>query len=627
MNRTPSRNAVGEVLHFLLRHWRREFWSVAAVAASMIAATTADLMLPMYSGRLVDAVARPGVARLAVRYAALHAAVMAIVAMAVLGFVLMAARYLALVAIIQLTLRLMTRMAADAFWRVQRFSTDWHANNFAGSIVRRITRGMWAVDLLDDTLLLALLPAVLVLVGAPLLLGLRWPAMGLVIALGAVAYVAISVAMSLGYVAPAARLSNGQDTRVGGALADAITCNTVVKSFGAETCEDARLSRVLTKWRGRTERTWVFATRSNAAQLIVLLVLRTAVVGFAVWLWWRGRATPGDLTFVLTTYFIVHGYLRDVGQHIANLQRSVNEMEEMVEFQSLPLGVADAPGARPIRVAAGEIVFDRVTFRYGMRADPLFRNFSLRIQPGERVGLVGHSGSGKSSFVKLLHRLYDVSGGRILVDGQDIALVTQESLRAQLALVPQEPILFHRSLAENIAYGRPHATQREIEEAARLANAHDFIRTQPKGYATLVGERGVKLSGGERQRVALARAFLANSPVLVLDEATSSLDSESEALIQEAMQRLIAGRTAIVIAHRLSTVRMLDRILVFEAGEVVEEGKHEELVRIPGGIYRRLFERQALGLLADGEAGFADANPDNLDDELDDGVTASWQQR
>jgi ATP-binding cassette subfamily B protein len=228
---------------------------------------------------------------------------------------------------------------------------------------------------------------------------------------------------------------------------------------------------------------------------------------------------------------------------------------------------------------------------------------------------VGHSGSGKSTFVKLLHRLYDVSSGRILVDGQDVAHVTQDSLRAQLALVPQEPLLFHRSLAENIAYGRPGAKPWEIEEAARLANAHDFIGRQAKGYATLVGERGVKLSGGERQRVALARAFLANVPVLVLDEATSSLDSESEALIQEAMERLMAGRTAIVIAHRLSTVRMLDRILVFEAGEVVEEGRHEQLVRRPVGIYRRLFEKQALGLLSGDESG--------LLDELDDEVAAS----
>jgi len=220
----------------------------------------------------------------------------------------------------------------------------------------------------------------------------------------------------------------------------------------------------------------------------------------------------------------------------------------------------------------------------------------VSIRPGERVGLVGHSGSGKTTFVKLIQRLYDVNQGRITIDGQDIAEASQASLRQQIAIVQQEPILFHRSLAENIAYGRPGVSQEEIEHAAKLASAHDFIVRLPKGYSTLVGERGVKLSGGERQRVAIARAFLADAPILILDEATSSLDSESEVLIQQAMERLMTGRTTLVIAHRLSTVKSLDRLLVFDRGEIVEEGKHATLVRKESGIYRRLFERQALEL-------------------------------
>ena len=206
----------------------------------------------------------------------------------------------------------------------------------------------------------------------------------------------------------------------------------------------------------------------------------------------------------------------------------------------------------------------------------------MDIRAGERVGLVGRSGSGKTTFVKLVQRLYDVSGGKILIDGQDIATATQHSLRSQIAIVQQDPILFHRSLAENIAYGRPGASMAAIEQAARLANAHEFILRLPKGYGTLVGERGVKLSGGERQRVALARAFLADAPVLILDEATSSLDSESEGLIQQAMERLMKGRTSIVIAHRLSTVRSLDRILVFDRGEIVEQGTHAMLTARAG---------------------------------------------
>ena len=612
MNKSLNKNAMREVLGFLFSHWRREKWLVVWVALCMIVATAADLLMPLYSGRLVDAVAMHKEAR----SLALHGAVQAIAMMALLGVVLAVLRYVALAGIIRLTLRLMSRFAGDAFWRVQRFSTDWHANNFAGAIVRRITRGMWAVDTLDDILLLEMLPALLVLVGSSLLLGLHWPGMGVTVAIGAVAYIAVSVSLSLYYVAPAARLSNAQDTRIGAAMADAITCNPVVKSFGAEKREDYRLAKVIDKWHHRTWRTWTRATINGTLQTFLLQGLRTLVLAYAVWMWWEGRATAGDMTFVLTSYFIVHGYLRDIGQHVRNLQRSTNEMEEMVQFYARPLGVVDRADARPIRVTRGEILFDRVTFRYGAQSEPLFGDFSLRIRAGERVGLVGHSGSGKTTFVKLLHRLYDVGGGRILIDGQDTSRVTQESLRAQLALVPQDPILFHRTLAENIAYGRPDAAPTEIEQAARLANAHEFILRQPKGYHTLVGERGVKLSGGERQRVALARAFLADTPVLVLDEATSSLDSESEALIQQAMERLMAGRTSIVIAHRLSTVRMLDRILVFESGEVTEEGTHDELVRRKDGMYKRLFERQALGLVVNEEEEGFDDEADLSDDAV-----------
>lgn len=261
-----------------------------------------------------------------------------------------------------------------------------------------------------------------------------------------------------------------------------------------------------------------------------------------------------------------------------------------------PLGIEDRPGATPIEIGAGRIDFVDVDFHYGNHTRPLYSKFSVTIAPGERIGLVGHSGSGKTTFVKLIQRLYDVTGGQILIDGTDIATATQASLRQQIAIVQQEPILFHRSLAENIAYARPGASRDDIIAAAKLANAHQFIEGLPKGYETLVGERGVKLSGGERQRVAIARAFLADAPILILDEATSSLDSESEALVQAAMNRLIEGRTTIVIAHRLSTVRALDRLLVFDHGRIVEEGTHEVLVRKAGGLYRRLFERQALEL-------------------------------
>lgn len=580
--------AIRVVIPFVFRHWLNQPWRAATVAGGLIGATVADLFMPLFSGHLVDAVTQG-----ASDPAARQAAFTAFGAIVALGLVSMTLRLVGLHAIVPFTLRIMSDVSRDAFMRVQRFSTDWHANSFAGSTVRKVTRGMWALDLLNDTILMALLPSLAVLLGSMILLGLHWSSLGLVIAVGALVYVSMTVVFSTRYIAPAARVSNAWDTKVGGTLADALTCNAVVKSFGAEAREDGRLARVISRWRTRVRRTWLRYNYTSTAQLAVLLCVRASVIGGALLLWMAGRASPGDVTYVLTSYYIIHAYLRDVGMHINNLQRSVNDMEELVAIHDEAIGIADAADAKPIDIQGGRIVFEDVTFHYGGHREPLYDGLSVDIGAGERVGLVGRSGSGKTTFVKLVQRLYDVSGGRILIDGQDIAQATQQSLRSQIAIVQQDPILFHRSLAENIAYGRPGASLAAIEQAARLANAHEFILRLPKGYGTLVGERGVKLSGGERQRVALARAFLADAPVLILDEATSSLDSESEALIQQAMGRLMKGRTSIVIAHRLSTVRSLDRILVFDRGAIVEQGTHASLANRPGGIYRGLFERQA----------------------------------
>jgi ATP-binding cassette subfamily B protein len=583
-----------------LHHWARQPGLLTAILTTVAGWTLADLLMPVFAGRLVDALAPSdgSVTQEAAREAARASAIASLGGIVAVGLALIVFRHISFIAITRFTLRIMTTVARDGFARVQRFSTEWHASSFAGSTVRRISRGMWAFDQLNDTLLLALAPSVLVLVFATILLGVRWPVMGALVGVGASLYIALTTALSLGYVAPAARLANRWDTRIGGALADAVGCNAVVKSFGAEAREEARLDLVLAKWRRRTGRGWVRGTNAGTLNATALLVLRGGVIGSSLLFWWHGEATPGDVTTVLTTYLVVHGYLRDIGQQMANLQRSVNDMEELVAMGKEPPGIRDAPDATLLEVPAGRVTFEHVTFHYGRHATPLYQGLDVDIPAGQRIGLVGHSGSGKSTFVKLVQRLYDVTDGRILIDGQDIAGVTQASLRSRIALVPQEPLLFHRSLAENIAYGRPGASLEAVEHAARLAHAHAFIARLPAGYATLVGERGVKLSGGERQRVALARAFLADAPILILDEATSSLDSESEAMIQEAMGRLLVGRTSIVIAHRLSTVRTLDRILVFDQGRVVEDGSHAALLK-RGGIYRRLFERQAMAMSDD----------------------------
>lgn len=584
--------AFRDVVLFTVRHWSSQPARLALIMTAILTATLADMLTPLYSGRLVDIVAR----RDAMEAMAWNAALAAFSTLVALGLVALAMRYFVSITNAELTLQMMSDVTSDGFHRVQRFSADWHANSFTGSTVRKISRGMRALELLNYTILDALFPSLIILVGSTVLLGWHWPMMGLIVAGGSLVYLAVTGIMSLRYVAAAASLANRWDTKLGGALADAISCNTVVKAFGAEAREDQRLAKIIAKWRHRTRRTWVRATINGTAQSIMLVILKAAVIGYALRLWSRGRVSAGDIAYVLTSLSVLYGYLRDVGFHLRNVQRSVSDMEDLVDIQDQPLGVADHPEAAAIGTMKGRLEFEKVHFYYDKNELPLYSELSVSIKAGERVGLVGRSGSGKTTFVKLIQRLHDLNGGRILIDGQDISKVTQASLRSQIAIVQQEPILFHRSLAENIAYSRPGADQAEIEQAARLANAHQFILNLPKGYSTLVGERGVKLSGGERQRVAIARAFLANAPILILDEATSSLDSESEILIQDAMNRLTLGRTTLVIAHRLSTVRTLDRLLVFDRGRIVEEGDHDALMRLDGGVYRRLFERQTLEL-------------------------------
>ncbi|SFI12717.1 ATP-binding cassette, subfamily B [Bradyrhizobium sp. Gha] len=495
--------AIGLVLPFALEQWLKQPVRATIVLAGFLGSTVADLFMPVYSGHLVDALAS-----VPSDQSARNAALIAFAGTLTLGLLSIILRLTGLRAIVPLTLQTMSDVARGGFMRVQRFSTDWQGNSFAGSTVRKITRGMWAIDLFNHTILMALLPSLAVLVGSTILLGLYWLELGAVVGLGAVFYVAMTTAFTIGYIAPAARVSNAWDSKVSGTLADALTCNNVVKSFGAEAREDARLDSVVRRWRARVQRTWLRSNNAGAVQLVMLLCFRASVIGGAILLWMGGRTSPGEITYVLTSYYIIHAYLRDVGMHINNLQRSVNDMEELVTIYGEPIGIVDAPDAKPIDIHCGRITFEDVTFLYRGARVPLYDGLSINIRAGERIGLVGRSGSGKTTFVKLLQRLYDLSGGRILIDGQDVAKAMQQSLRSQISIVEQEPILFHRSLAENIAYGRPGAGLAAIMQAARLANAHDFIIRSPKGYRTLVGERGVNLSGGERQRIALARAFL-----------------------------------------------------------------------------------------------------------------------
>ncbi|MEM8985470.1 MAG: ABC transporter ATP-binding protein [Pseudomonadota bacterium] len=590
-NRRPRRlNEEGEelnttfwqVLVFAWSYWRRSPVLFASTFVFMALATIADSLLPAASGRLIDLLTTDGPG------AAERPVVQALMLFVCLSLAFFVLRNTAVRLTLPLATNNMSMLVRESFAKVQTFSADWHANAFAGSTVRKITRGMWAFDTLTDVILIGIFSPILVILALSVQMALRWPLLGLFMILGAVAFAALSVLLGLKYVVPANRRSNEADSALGAALADAVTCNAIVKAFGAEAREQARLGGSAESWRAKTLRAWRRWVNMWLAQSAVLLTMQTGLIGFVVLRWSEGLATAGDVAFAITAFLIVSSYLRTLGDNLQQLQRAVNELDDVVYFADQEADVKDASGAAAFVPGAGAISFEDVAFRYKNQPRSIYEAFNLSIRAGERVALVGPSGSGKSTFVKLLQRLYDVDGGRIVIDGQDIAGVGQDSLRQAISVVPQDPALFHRTLSENIAYARPDATPADIEAAATRARAHDFIAGLPQGYETLVGERGVKLSGGERQRIAIARAFLADAPILILDEATSSLDSETEADIQAAMDDLIAGRTAIIIAHRLSTIRDADRILVFDGGRIVEEGRHEELLRRKNGRYRAL---------------------------------------
>jgi ATP-binding cassette, subfamily B, bacterial len=316
------------------------------------------------------------------------------------------------------------------------------------------------------------------------------------------------------------------------------------------------------------------------------------VVAWAIMLWQNGQAKVGDLVLITSLAFgILHG-TRDLAVALVDLTQHVARLEEAISTLLTPHELKDSEDARTLPTGPGEVAFEQVRFAYPGRPAVL-NDFTLVIAPGERVGLVGFSGAGKSTVLALLQRFYDVSGGRIAIDGHDIRDVTQESLRNVMAVVPQDISLFHRSVLENIRYARPDATEAEVLAAADTAHCRDFIETMPEGFETMVGDRGVKLSGGQRQRIAIARALLKNAPILLLDEATSALDTESEQAIQHALDRLMSGRTVIAIAHRLSTLQSFDRIIVMDKGRIVDDGSPFALANRPGP-YRELLRKQRM---------------------------------
>ena len=493
------------------------------------------------------------------------------------------------------------RRVRNSLYRyLQQHSQRYFMGNFAGSLANRISEVSMGVNHSLWTVLFDFWPVTVTLLVSLVLLGQVNIWLAVVLATWTTGYVIVSYALAM-RCRDYARAFAAARSAVSGKIVDAVTNVMSSKLFARTSHERSYLNHYLDQEVQAARRTFWFMERMRWFQFVATLALQVGMIAFAADLWIDGGISMGSFAMVASLLLLVINDVRNLSRRFLEFFEYVGNITDGVSVIIRPHEVTDTPEAVDLVVTAGDIRFEHVDFTYpgGMR---VFKDLSLTIRPGERVGLVGFSGSGKSTFVNLILRLYDIQSGRIVIDGQDVREVSQDSLRRAIAMISQDPMLFHRSLLENVRYGRLEATDLEVQEAARQAHAHEFIVSLPEGYSSLVGERGVRLSGGQRQRIAIARALLKNAPIFFMDEATSSLDSVTERHIQDSIEDLMRGRTAIVIAHRLSTIAHLDRIVVFHLGEVVEDGTHAELLA-RGGHYARLWSMQAGGFLPEHEGG------------------------
>ncbi len=581
------------VLKWFWKYIRPHQWAFYACLISTTLIYVLATIIPLFYKRLFDAIGAGDRSALAIE--AMIGTVGMIGLFALLRWVCYRITgYL----IVYFETRVLRNMDEGSFHLILHHSYAFFADNFSGTLMRRVKRFSDAFERLTDSLLFNVLPLAISTIGAVVVLSLRdWR-----LSTGFFSSVVVLIGANVVYSRWRLKydiVRSEKDSAVSGTLTDTFTNVMNVKTFARQRFEEERFHAIRAELYASQQKSWYLHENSAAVQAIVMLGVEVGIVYLAVTLWQQGKLTVGDFALIQGYLIAIFDQLRGIGNIMRRIFESISDSKELVEILEQTPDIRDLPRAKVLEVKKGGIKFDRVVFNYHKTRKTIDK-LSLTIAPGERVAFVGPSGAGKSTLAKLLLRFYDPDGGHILIDGQDIRRVTQESLHEKIAFVPQDPILFHRTIGDNIRYANLSVTDEQMIEAAKLAHCHEFIDALPEKYGTYVGERGVKLSGGERQRVAIARAILKDAPILLLDEATSSLDSESEAYIQDALLKLMKGRTTIAIAHRLSTIMAMDRIIVLTHGKIADQGTHDELLSREG-LYRTLWSIQAGGFLQDEE--------------------------